>query len=159
MTPETTQETQTLRLHRHIRAPPERVYKAFLDPAAMCKWLPPHGFTGTVHEMDAKEGGQCRMSFTNLGTGSSHSFTSRYVKLEPHTLIKHVDQFDHPAMAGEMTVTIEFEEGMAGTFVTITQTGIPPQVPVEMATMGWQESLQMLEQLVVPEIPDGGPEA
>jgi uncharacterized protein YndB with AHSA1/START domain len=151
--------TNTLQLHRHFRAPAERVYKAFLDPAAMVKWLPPHGFTGTVHSMDAIEGGLCKMSFTNFGTGASHSFTSKYVKLVPYTFIQYVDEFDDPALAGEMGVTIELEEGMAGTFVTITQRGIPAQIPVEFATMGWQESLQMLEQLVVPEIPDGSPEA
>ncbi len=147
-------QTNTLVLRRHIRAPPERVYKAFLDPEAMVKWLPPHGFTGKIHHIDATEGGTCKMSFTNFGTGTSHSFTSRYVKLEPYRLIQYVDEFDDPALAGEMGVTIEFEEGMAGTFVTITQRGIPPQVPVEFATMGWQESLSMLEQLVVPDIPD-----
>lgn len=146
--------TNTMQLRRHVRAPPERVYKAFLDPAAMAKWLPPHGFTGTVHQLEPKVGGVCKMSFTNFGTGKSHSFTSKYVKLEPGKLIQYVDEFDDPKLAGEMGITIEFEKGQAGTFLNITQRGIPEQIPVEMATMGWQESLSMLEQLVVPEIPD-----
>lgn len=155
----TEKKSNTVHLHRVLRAPPERVYRAFLDPAAMVKWLPPHGFTGTVHEVDAREGGLCRMSFTNFGTGKSHSFTTRYVRLEPHRLIQYVDGFDDPGLAGQMDVTIGLEEGMAGTSVTITQAGIPSQIPVEMATLGWQESLQQLEQLVVPEIPDDPPEA
>ncbi len=148
----------TLQLRRHFRAPASRIYKAFLDPAAMCKWLPPHGFTGTVHELEAKAGGLCKMSFTNFGTGKSHSFTSKYVRLVPFSLIEYVDEFDDPGLAGEMGVSVTFEEGQAGTFVTITQRNIPSEVPVEMAMMGWQESLLLLDHLVVPEIPDGPPE-
>jgi len=164
MTPETKTQTQagqtnTLVLNRHIRAPPERVYKAFLDPDAMVKWLPPHGFTAKVHHMDARVGGSYRMSFTNFGTGTSHSFGGTYVELTPYTRIRYTDSFDDPSMPGEMAVTIELKESLAGTFVTITQKGIPAAIPPEFATMGWQESLLMLAQLVEPDIPDGSPEA
>ena len=153
MSQATTQQTRSVQLHRHIRAPPERVYKAFLDPDALARWLPPYGFTGRVHRMDAKVGGGYEMSFTNFGTGESHSFRAKYVELTPYTRIRHTDAFDDAGLPGEMQVTIEFEEGMAGTFVTITQRGIPPQIPVEFATMGWQESLEMLVRLVEPDIP------
>lgn len=155
----TAQTTNTLRLHRVFSAPPERVYKAFIDPDAMCKWLPPHGFTGHIHEMDARVGGGYKMSFTNFGTGEAHSFGGTYVELTPHTRIRYTDQFDDPNMPGEMQVTIELREVLSGTEVTIVQAGIPAAIPVEFATMGWQESLDQLKALVEPDIPsEAGPE-
>jgi len=159
MTPETTQQTQTLQLHRHIRAPPERVYKAFLDADALVKWMAPHGFTAHVDKLDARVGGEYHMKFTNFGTGSSHSFGGKYLELTPFTRIRHTDSFDDPTMPGTMEVTIEFKPSLSGTFVTITQAGIPAAIPLEFATMGWQESLLLLAQLVEPDIPDGSPEA
>ena len=147
--------TGTVRLHRVLKAPPARVYKAFLDPAAMCKWLPPHGFTGTVHSMDARVGGGSKMSFTNFGTGKSHSFGNRYVELKPNELIRYVDQFDDPNLPGEMNVTVSLKTVLCGTELSIVQEGIPDMIPVEMCYLGWQESLSMLAQLVEPEIPDG----
>lgn len=153
-TSETQQKTGTVRLHRIIRAPPERVYKAFLDPDAMAKWLPPHGFTGKVHHADAKVGGTYRMSFTNFSTGKSHAFGGKYLELTPHTRIRHTDRFEDTNLPGEMITTIELKPVMTGTEVSITQEGVPAQVPVEFAVMGWQESLDMLKALVEPEIPD-----
>ena len=147
-------QENVLRISRVIRAPAERVYKAFLDPDAMAKWLPPHGFTGKVTESDVREGGHYKMTFTNFSTGNSHSFGGKYVELTPYSRIRYTDQFDDPNMPGEMEVTIEFVKNIAGTEVKITQKGIPSQIPLEFATMGWQESLQLLEQLVVPDIPD-----
>jgi uncharacterized protein YndB with AHSA1/START domain len=154
-TSESQQKTGTVRLHRVIRAPPERVYKAFVDPDAMAKWLPPKGFTGKVTSMDARVGGGYKMSFTNFNTGNSHSFGGRYVELTPYTRIRYTDRFDNPDMPGEMSVTIDLKKVLAGTEVTIVQEGIPVQVPTEFATMGWQESLEQLMALVEPEIPDG----
>jgi len=147
------QET-TLNISRVIRAPPERVYKAFLDPEAMVKWLPPHGFTGKVTSSDPKVGGSYKMTFTNFSTGQSHSFGGTYLELTPYTKIRYNDAFDDPNLSGTMEVTIEFRETLAGTEVTIIQSNIPKQIPMEFATMGWQESLQLLELLVVPEIPN-----
>ena len=144
-----------VRLHRVLRAPPERVYRAFLDPDAMVKWLPPHGYTGKVHHMDARVGGSHRMSFTNFSTGSSHAFGGRYVELTPHERIRYTDQFDDPAMPGEMQVTISLAAVACGTELTITQEGIPPAIPLEFCYLGWQESLSLLAHLVEPEIPDG----
>jgi uncharacterized protein YndB with AHSA1/START domain len=144
-----------VRLHRVLRAPPERVYRAFLDPDAMVKWLPPHGYTGEVHHMDARVGGSHRMSFTNFSTGNSHAFGGRYVELTPHERIRYTDQFDDPAMPGEMLVTISLAAVACGTELTITQEGIPPAIPLEFCYLGWQESLSLLAQLVEPEIPDG----
>lgn len=161
MSDQTAQEatTNTLHLHRVLRAPAERVYRAFLDPDAMCKWLPPHGFTGRIHEMDARVGGGYRMSFTNFGTGESHSFGARYVELTPYTRIRHTDTFDDPGLPGEMQVTIEFREVPGGTEVRIEQAGIPAAIPVSFATMGWQESLSTLADLVEPDIPsETGPQ-
>ncbi len=146
----------TVRLHRVLRATPDRVYRAFLDADAMVKWLPPHGFTGNVHEMDAREGGGYRMAFTNFTTGKSHSFSVRYLELKPNERIRHTDQFDDPNLPGEMQVTITLKEVLCGTELTITQEGVPAVIPVEFCYQGWQESLQMLEQLVTPEIPDEG---
>jgi len=146
--------TGTVRLHRVLRAPAERVYRAFLDPDAMAKWLPPHGYTGKVHEMDARVGGGYRMSFTNLGTGSSHSFGGTYLELVPGELIRHTDKFDDPNMPGEMIVTVKLRSVVCGTELDIVQEGIPAQIPVEFCYLGWQESLTLLAQLVEPEVPD-----
>jgi uncharacterized protein YndB with AHSA1/START domain len=147
--------SNVVRLHRVLRAPPERVYRAFLDPHAMAKWLPPHGFTGAVEHMDARVGGSYRMSFTNFGTGKSHAFGGRYAELMPHERIRYTDAFDDPAMPGEMQVTISLAAVACGTELTITQEGIPPAIPLEFCYLGWQESLSLLAHLVEPEIPDG----
>ena len=147
--------TGTVRLHRVLTAPPQRIYRAFLDAAAMCKWLPPHGFTGTVHEMDARVGGGYRMSFTNFSPGNSHRFGGRYLELVENERIVHTDRFDDPNLPGEMTVTITLRKVMVGTELNIVQEGIPEQIPVEACYLGWQESLMLLAQLVQPEIPDG----
>ncbi len=147
-------KTGTVRLHRVLRAPAERIYRAFLDPDAMTKWLPPHGFTGKVHEIDARVGGRYRMSFTNLGTGSSHSFGGTYLELVPGELIRHTDAFEDPNMPGEMITTVKLRTVACGTELDIVQEGIPAQIPVEFCYLGWQESLTLLAQLVEPEIPD-----
>jgi uncharacterized protein YndB with AHSA1/START domain len=147
--------TNTVRLHRVLRAPAERVYRAFLDPAAMCKWLPPHGFTGTVHEMDARVGGGYRMSFTNFTTGMSHSFGGTYVELTPHERIRYTDKFDDPNVPGEMHVTITLRTVSCGTELHVVQEGLPSVIPVESCYVGWQESLSLLAHVVEPEIPDG----
>jgi uncharacterized protein YndB with AHSA1/START domain len=147
--------TNTVRLHRVLKASAERVYRAFIEPEAMAKWLPPHGFTGKVHEMDARVGGGYRMSFTNFGTGSSHSFRGKYVELTPHERLRYTDQFDDPNLPGEMQVTISLRKVLCGTELSIVQEGIPAAIPVEMCYLGWQESLAMLANLVEPEIPDG----
>ncbi len=147
--------TNTVRLHRVLRATPERVYRAFLDPDAMMKWLPPHGFTGKVHHMDARAGGGYRMSFTNFGSGKSQSFGGKYVELTPHERIRYTDQFDDPNMPGEMQVTIALKKVLCGTELTIVQEGLPSAIPVEFCYLGWQESLSQLAHLVEPEIPDG----
>lgn len=146
--------THTIRLHRVLRAPAERLYRALLDPAAMTKWLPPHGFTGKVHEMDVREGGGYRMSFTNFSTGNSHSFGGRYVELVPHERIRYTDRFDDPAMPGEMQVTIALRKVDCGTDLEIVQAGVPSMIPLESCYLGWQESLTLLAQLVEAEIPD-----
>jgi len=145
----------TVKLHRVFKAPPERVYRAFVDPAALCKWLPPHGFTGSIHEMDLRVGGGYRMSFTNLGTGSSHSFSVRYLELRPAELIRHTDRFDDPNLPGEMLVTVGLRAVACGTELNISQEGIPDAIPTEFCYLGWQESLMLLAQLVEPDIPDG----
>lgn len=145
----------TVRLHRVLRAPPERVYRAFLDPDAMAKWLPPHGFTGKVHSADARVGGGYRMSFTNFGTGKGHSFGGTYVELAPHERIRYTDRFDDPNMPGEMQVTVTLRAVVCGTELQVVQSGIPSMIPVEMCYLGWQESLSQLAQLVEPQIPDG----
>ena len=147
--------TGTVRLHRVLRAPPARVYRAFLDAAALTKWLPPHGFTGTMHAFDARVGGGYHMSFTNLGTGSSHSFKATYVELVPDALIRHTDTFDAPGLPGEMQVTIKLKQSIAGTELRIVQEGIPAAIPEDFCYQGWQESLELLAKLVEPEIPDG----
>jgi uncharacterized protein YndB with AHSA1/START domain len=146
--------TNTVRLHRVLRAKPERVYRAFLDAEAMAKWLPPFGFTGKVHHLDAKVGGTFRMSFTNFATGSSHSFGGTYLELKPNELLRYTDKFDDPNLPGEMITTITLKEIFCGTEFHATQEGIPAMIPVEACYMGWQESLTLLAQLVEPEIPD-----
>ena len=146
--------TGTVRLHRVLRAPPERVYKAFLDPDAMAKWLPPNGFTCTVHHMDAKVGGTYRMSFTNFTTGKSHSFGGTYRELVPHERIRYTDRFEDPNLPGEMQTTISLQKVSCGTELHVVQEGLPEVIPVEMCYLGWQESLAFLAQLVEPEIPD-----
>lgn len=146
--------TGTVRLHRFLKAPPERVYKAFLDADAMAKWLPPHGFTGKVHTMDATVGGGYKMSFTNFGTGQTHGFGGTYVELTPHRRIRYTDQFDDSNLPGTMHVTIELRKVMTGTELNIVQEGLPPQIPVEFAYLGWQESLTLLAHLVEPNIPE-----
>ena len=145
----------TVRLHRVLRAPAERVYAAFLDPEAMAKWLPPHGFVGTVHEMDARVGGGYRMSFTNFGTRTSHSFGGTYVELTPHRRIRYTDRFEAPDLAGEMQVTITLRGVACGTELEVVQEGVPAAIPLEPCYLGWQESLSQLAHLVEPEIPDG----
>lgn len=147
--------TGTVRLHRVLKAPPQRIYQAFLDPAAMAKWLPPHGFTGTVHAMDARVGGSYKMSFTNFGTGKSHSFGGTYVELTPHERIRYIDKFDDPNLAGEMHVTVSLRPVACGTELSIVQEGIPAAIPTEFCYLGWQESLTLLAHVVEPEIPDG----
>jgi uncharacterized protein YndB with AHSA1/START domain len=146
--------TNTVRLHRVVRAPAERVYRAFLDPDAMVKWLPPHGFTGKVHEMDARVGGGYKMSFTNFSTGGSHSFGGTYAELVPNQRLRYTDRFDDPGLPGEMQVTISLHTVSCGTELDIVQEGIPAQIPVESCYLGWQESLTLLADLVEPEIPD-----
>ena len=144
--------TNTVRLHRVLRAPPERVYRAFLDANAMVKWLPPNGFTGKVEYVDATVGGSYRMSFTNFTTGDSHSFGGEYIELVPHQRIRHTDRFDDPNLPGEMQTTILLEQVLVGTEVSITQEGIPAQIPVEACYLGWQESLALLARLVEAEV-------
>lgn len=146
----------TVQLHRVLSAPPERVYRAFLDPEALVKWMCPHGFTAKVHSMDAKVGGGYKMSFTNFTTTKSQSFGGKYIEIKPNELIKYTDKFDDPNMPGEMQMTVTFRKVMGGTELKITQEGIPDAIPVEMCYMGWQQSLMLLTQLVEPEIPDQG---
>ena len=146
--------TGTVKLHRVLRAKAERVYRAFVDPDAMVKWIPPNGFTAKVHQMDAKVGGIYKMSFTNFSTGKSHSFGGKYLDLKPNELIRYTDKFDDPNLPGEMITTVTFKEVFCGTDLTITQEGIPSQIPVEACYMGWQESLILLAKLVEAEIPD-----
>jgi uncharacterized protein YndB with AHSA1/START domain len=150
----TTSNTSTIRLHRVLMAPPERDYRAFLDPGAMCKWLPPNGFTGQVHHLEAKVGGTYKMSFTNFSTGHSHSFGGEYLELKPNELTRHTDRFDDPNMPGEMVTTITFKQVSVGTELNIVQEGVPEMIPAEACYLGWQESLTLLGQLVQAEIPD-----
>ncbi len=146
--------TGTVTLQRVLRAPPERIYKAFLDADAMAKWLPPHGYTGKVHHLDAKVGGTFRMSFTNLANGHSHAFGGRYLELVPGERIVHTDKFDDPHLPGEMRVTVSLKKVSCGTELNVVQEGIPEVIPAEMCYLGWQESLVLLAQLVEAEIPD-----
>ena len=146
--------TNTIRLHRVLRAKPERVYRAFLNAEALSKWLPPHGFTCKVHHLDAKVGGSFKMSFTNFTTGKSHSFGGEYLELTPHERIRYTDVFDDPNLPGVMNVTITLKPVFCGTDLTAIQEGIPEMIPSEACYLGWQESLLLLAQLVEPEIPD-----
>ena len=146
--------TGTVRLHRVLRAPPQRVYRAFLDADAMAKWMPPFGFTCKVHHMEAKVGGTFRMSFTNFSSGNGHSFGGEYLELVPEELIRYTDQFDDPNLPGEIRVTVVLTKVSCGTGITIVQEGLPEIIPLEMCYLGWQESLAQLGQLVEPEIAD-----
>ena len=145
--------TNTIKLHRVLRAPPERVYRAFLDPDAMAKWLPPNGFTGKVHHMDARVGGTHRMSFTNFTSGQSHSFGGKYLELVPNERIRYSDAFDDPNLPGEMQATISLKQVSCGTELNIVQEGVPAAIPAEMCYLGWQDSLTLLAKLVEAEIP------
>ena len=145
----------TIRLHRVLRAPPERVYRAFLDPDAMVKWLPPNGFTGKMHHIDVRVGGSYKMSFTNFSTGSSHAFGGEYVELVPNERIRYTDQFDDPNLPGTLQVTISLQQVSCGTELNILQEGVPDVIPAEACYLGWQESLVLLAKLVEAEIPDG----
>ena len=143
----------TVRLHRVLRATPERVYRAFLDPDAMVKWLPPNGFTGKVHHLEARVGGTYKMSFTNFSSGNSHSFGGEYLELVPNERIRHTDKFDDPNLPGEMVTTISLKQVSVGTELNVVQEGIPEAIPPEACYLGWQESLTLLAQLVEAEIP------
>jgi uncharacterized protein YndB with AHSA1/START domain len=145
--------TGTVRLNRVLRAPPERVYRAFLDADALAKWVPPNGFTGKVHHLDAKVGGTYRMSFTNLATGASHSFGGEYLELVPHERIRHTDRFDDPNLPGTLLVTVSLKKVFCGTQLDIVQEGIPEVIPVEACYLGWQDSLTLLAMLVEAQVP------
>lgn len=144
----------TVKLHRVLRTSPEQVYKAFTDPDAMAKWLPPHGFTGKVHHMDPKVGGSYKMSFTNFSTGKSHAFGGTYLELEPGQRLRYTDVFDDPNLPGEMITTVTLSKVLCGTDLAVVQEGIPDLIPVEACYLGWQESLTLLAQLVEAQIPD-----
>jgi uncharacterized protein YndB with AHSA1/START domain len=146
--------TNTIRLHRVLRAPPERVYRAFLEAEALTKWVPPNGFTGKVHEMNVKVGGRYKMSFTNFNTGKSHSFGGEYLELTPHERIRYTDRFDDPNLPGEIQMTITLKKVSVGTELNIVQDGVPAVIPAEACYLGWQESLTLLAKLVEAEIPD-----
>ena len=146
--------TGTVRLHRVLRAPPERIYKAFLNAEALAKWLPPYGFTCSVQHLDARVGGSFRMSFTNFGSGMGHSFGGEYLELEPNRKIVYSDKFDDPNLPGAMKTTVTLTPVLCGTEVSIVQAGIPAMIPTEMCYLGWQESLLQLATLVEPNIPD-----
>ena len=149
----TTDNTNTIRLHRVVQAPPERVYRAFLDAAALCKWLPPNGFTCQVHHLEPKVGGTYRMSFTNFTTGKSHTFGGEYLELTPNERLRYNDRFDDPNLPGEMHTTITLKKVSVGTELNIVQEGVPAAIPAEACYLGWQESLKLLAQLVEAEIP------
>jgi len=146
--------THTVRLHRVLRAPPERIYRAYLDPDALAKWMPPHGFTAKVHQLDARVGGAYRMSFTNFSTGTVQSFGGEYLELVPNERIRNSDSFDDPQLPGVMQTTVVLKAVSCGTELSIVQEGIPEAIPVEACYLGWQESLLLLAQLVEAEIPD-----
>jgi uncharacterized protein YndB with AHSA1/START domain len=143
----------TIRLHRVLRATPDRVYRAFLDPEALVKWLPPHGFTAKVHQLDAKVGGTFKMSFKNFSSGASHSFGGKYLELIPNERLRYTDVFDDPNLPGEMLTTVVLKKVLVGTEINVTQEGVPDVIPAEACYLGWQESLTLLTQLVEPEIP------
>jgi uncharacterized protein YndB with AHSA1/START domain len=146
-------ESHTIRLHRVLRAPPERVYRAFTDPDGFARWLPPYGYTAKVHQMDVKVGGRWRMSFTHFGTGHSHSFGGEYLELAPGESIRYTSTFDDPDLKGDMQTSVTLKKVSCGTEMHVTQEGIPGVIPPEMCYLGWQESLTMLARLVEPEIP------
>ncbi len=146
--------SNSVSLHRVLKATPEKVYRAFTEPNALSFWLPPYGFLGVVHEMDVREGGSYKMSFTNFSTGNGHSFGGNYLELKPNEFIKHTDVFDDPNLPGEMITSIWLTKNLAGTELKIIQEGIPSSIPAEMCYLGWQESLEKLAKLVEPEIPD-----
>ena len=145
--------TGTVRLHRVLRTTPEKIYRAFLEPGAMAKWLPPYGFTGEVHHMDAKVGGTWRMSFTNFGTGHAHAFGGTYLELEPHARLRYTSKFDDPNLPGEMQTTVTLKAVSCGCEMNVVQEGIPAVIPAEACYLGWQESLKQLARLVEPNIP------
>ncbi len=145
--------TGTVRLHRVLRTSPEKLFKAFIDPDAMCKWLPPHGFTAKMHHMDAKVGGTYKMSFTNFTSGNSHSFGGKFIEMVPGEKLVYTDAFDDPNLPGTMRTTVVLKKVSCGTELNVTQEGIPEAIPVEMCYLGWQESLELLKQLIEPEIP------
>lgn len=145
----------TVRLHRVLKSGPEKVYRAFLEPAAFAKWLPPFGFTATVHEMDAKEGGAYRMSFANFGKGFGHDFGGTYLELVPYRRIRYNHRFDDPALPGEVQVTVDLRPVLRGTELNVEQSNLPEAMPVEFCYLGWQESLEQLARLVEPDIPGG----
>ena len=144
----------TIRLHRVFRAPPERVYRAFTNPDAMAKWLPPHGFTGKVHQIEVREGGTHKMSFTNFTSGKSHSFGGKYLEVKPNERLRYTDKFDDPNLPGEMQVTVTFKKVPSGTELNVVQEGVPEVIPADACYVGWGESLALLAKLVEPEIPD-----
>jgi len=146
--------THTIRLHRVIRSSPEKIYRAFTEADAMTRWLPPHGFTAKVHHLDLKVGGTFKMSFTNFGSGKSHSFGGEYLELVPHERIRYTDKFDDPNLPGLITVTVSLKKVLCGTELNVVQEGVPAVIPAEMCYLGWQDSLEMLARLVEPEIPD-----
>jgi len=150
----TAENTHTIRLHRVLSSTPGRVYRAFLDPEALVKWLPPHGFTAKIHHLEARVGGSYKMSFTNFNTGKHHTFGGTYLELVPDELLRYNDQFENPSLPREMRVTIALKPLFCGTELNITQEGVPAMIPSEMCYMGWQESLALLALLVEPEIPD-----
>jgi uncharacterized protein YndB with AHSA1/START domain len=146
--------TNTIRLHRVLKTSPEKVYRAFLDAPAMAKWLPPHGFTCTVHSFDGRVGGSFKMSFTNFTNGKSHSFGGKYLELVPGERLRYTDKFDDPNLPGEITVTVVLKKVLCGTDLTIEQAGVPAVIPPEMCYLGWQDSLNQLATLVEPDIPN-----
>jgi uncharacterized protein YndB with AHSA1/START domain len=146
--------SNTVRLHRVLAARPEKVYRAFLEPEALARWLPPNGFTGTVHQLEPKIGGTHKMSFTNFTTGARHSFGGEYRELVPHERLRYTDRFDDPTLPGEIQVTVTLKKVSVGTELTIVQEGVPEVMPLEACHLGWQESLKNLARLVEPEIPN-----
>ena len=144
----------TIKLHRVLRAPPQRVYKAFVDADALARWLPPYGFLCKVYQMEAKVGGSFKMSFTNFGSGKGHSFGGKYLELKPGERIRYTDKFDDPNLPGEMITTVTLKKVSVGTEIDVVQEGVPEVIPAEMCYLGWQESLEQLKKLVEPEIPD-----
>ena len=154
-TAETSKATGTVRLHRVLKTTPEKLYKAFITPDAMVKFFPPYGFTGHITKLDAKVGGECHMSFTNFGTGKSHSFKTKYVEMVPGKLLQYTDTFDDPNLPGVMQVTVKMRKNLAGTDLEIVQEGIPAAIPADLCYLGWQETLSQLATVVEPEIPDG----